>query len=176
MGRALATGVAGLAAVVVLVAPFAKKWEGLSTTPYRDIAGVWTVCYGETAAPMRKHTVAGCDALLAASLERHSAEVLKCLPQEAPPTVKGSIALLGYNMGAPAACGSTSAQHARAGNYVAACNALVSWNKIKVRQADPWPCAPSKRYVSSKGQRYCIVQGLVNRRADERALCLSGLK
>lgn len=164
-----------LVAVLALAAPIVSKWEGRRLDPYVDLGGVITVCDGETAVPMRRYSHAECDAMLAAGLRRHAGPILECLPPSAPLEVKAAFTSLGYNIGVSNACGSKAAQFARAGDYRSACNAFASWNKVKVAPGAPWPCAPAKRYVSSTGTRYCVWDGLVNRRADERALCLKGL-
>lgn len=47
---ALAGGASvSLVAVLALAEPTIKKWEGYSNDPYRDITGLNTVCWGETA-------------------------------------------------------------------------------------------------------------------------------
>lgn len=165
-----------LVAVLALAEPTIKKWEGYSNDPYRDIAGIRTVCWGETAGVQnRRYSDAECQAMFRQSAIRHGAPIVACLPAAAPASVQAAFVSFGYNVGVGNACGSEAAKQARAGNYALACNALTNWNKVKVPKGAPWPCAPSKRYVSTKGERYCVWDGLVNRRADERALCLRGL-
>lgn len=144
---------ASLAAVVALATPLVAKWEGYRPDPYKDIVGVWTVCYGETQAPMRKYTKAECDAMLTKAVERYAKPVRACVPAETPLEVQAAFVSLAYNIGAPAFCNSTAAKRARAGNYAGACEALTWFNRA--------------------GGKY--VQGLANRRAEERKLCLSGL-
>jgi len=43
-------GTGAAAALIALVG----AWEGKRNDPYRDIVGVWTVCYGETNVAMRR--------------------------------------------------------------------------------------------------------------------------
>ena len=53
-------------AVTMAVNHLIKPWEGLRTTAYKDMVGVWTICYGETKgvkAGMSK-TPAECSAML----------------------------------------------------------------------------------------------------------------
>lgn len=149
-------GAAGLAAVLALAGPMVSRWEGRSLDPYRDIANVWTVCDGETAVPMRRYTDAECDAMRERSLRRHASPILQCLPPAAPVEVKAAFTSFGYNVGVTAACNSTAARKARAYDYRGACDGLLAWNKARV------------------GGQLRFVQGLANRRADERALCLKG--
>ena len=152
-----ASGAVGLAAVIALAGPMVSKWEGRRLDPYLDIANVWTVCDGETAVRMRRYTPAECDAMLAASLRKHAGPILECLPPAAPLEVKAAFASFGYNVGVSAACSSTAARKARAYDFRGACDGLLAWNKARVNG------------------ELRFVQGLANRRADERALCLKGL-
>lgn len=153
MTPAQKAGVAGggLAAVLALATPVVMRWEGLSLDPYRDLAGISTVCWGETHVPMRRYGRAECDAMLATSIEKHAGPVLKCLPADAPLSVKAAFVSFGYNVGVDAACSSVAAQRARAGRYPEACAALMNWVHVRKKR----------------------VQGLVNRRTDERRLCLT---
>jgi lysozyme len=41
-------GGATVAGILALAALLVKPWEGRELNPYRDIVGVWTVCYGYT--------------------------------------------------------------------------------------------------------------------------------
>lgn len=157
--RIVAVGAAAtLAAVVGLAKPTVQKWEGRKNDPYYDIVGVLTVCDGETAnVQLRRYSNRECDAMLDASLRRHAQPILQCLPQSAPVPLKAAFVSFGYNVGVTAACGSTAAKKARAGDFRGACDGLLAWNKARVN-----------------GQLRAV-QGLTNRRYDERALCLSGL-
>lgn len=148
---------ASLAVVLALAGPMVSKWEGRRLDPYFDLAGKATVCDGETSVPMRRYTPAECDAMLAASLRKHASPILECLPPSAPVEVKAAFASFGYNVGVTAACNSTAARKARAYDFQGACDGLLAWNKARVRG------------------ELRFVQGLANRRADERALCLKGL-
>ncbi|WP_412074125.1 glycoside hydrolase family protein [Tritonibacter mobilis] len=53
---------------------FIGQWEGLRTKAYRDIVGVWTVCYGETKGVRRGDSVS--DALITRLLCSSKAAVL----------------------------------------------------------------------------------------------------
>lgn len=147
-----------MGAVLALAMPLVMTWEGISRDPYVDLAGVLTVCRGETNVAMRRYTVAECDAMFERSLVKHAGPVLACLPPAAPVEVKAAFVSFGYNVGTKAACGSSAAKWARAGDYARACDGLLAWNKVK------------------RGGKYVPVQGLTNRRQDERALCRRGLQ
>ncbi|MBV7408780.1 lysozyme [Maritimibacter sp. DP1N21-5] len=154
-----AKGAAIGAAVMALAVPVVAKWEGLRTEAYRDVVGVWTVCYGETEGvrPGDVHTRAECASMLEERLfEDYYVPLTRCIPNlpMAPVEVQASFASWTYNVGIGAACSSTLARYARAGDWRAACDQLPRWNRAGGR----------------------VWKGLDNRRADERGLCLSGLK
>lgn len=50
------------AVALALAAPFVASWEGKRNAPYRDIVGVWTVCYGDArnVTPGKRQTDAQC--------------------------------------------------------------------------------------------------------------------
>lgn len=159
--RIAVSGSAALAiAAAALAEPTIKHWEGYSNDPYRDVAGILTVCWGETAGVQnRRYSDAECNALYRRSIMTHAVPVTKCLPARTPLSVVAAFVSFAYNAGVSAACGSTAAKRVRAGNYAAACEAITWWNKV----THP---VTGKKVVS---------KGLVNRRDAERKLCLSGL-
>ena len=160
-----ALGAMSAAALAGAVA-FVGRWEGLETEAYRDIVGVWTVCYGETrgVVPGDRHSAAECDAMLASGIREFEARLIACLPErgtpardsyaELPDGAKIAVVSWAYNVGTGAACGSTLARRVREGNLTAACEQLSRWNRAGGR----------------------VVRGLTNRRGAERALCLTALK
>lgn len=144
----------GLAAAIALIG----GWEGVRTIAYRDIVGVPTVCFGETRGVKMgdRYTMEECRAMLGDGIVEFEAGMRKCLtrPDAIPERSYVAFLSLSYNIGPKAFCGSSVAKNANAGNVRAACDAIPLWNKAGGR----------------------VVQGLVNRRADERRICLSGLK
>lgn len=139
-------------------AAFVAGWEGLYLSTYKDIVGVPTVCYGETidVKPDDHYTAAECKAMLLTRLmDDYYTPMLKCVPEVAKLPDRPAIAFLSltYNVGVGAFCGSTLAKKIKAGDIRGACNELPKWNRAGGR----------------------VVQGLVNRRADELKLCLEGL-
>lgn len=151
MNRNIAMAVAGAVAIAL---PVIARWEGRSLDPYKDIVGVWTVCDGETRVQMRRYTHAECDAMTRKAAGAFAAKVLACTPtlRDRPQQLAAATSLA-YNIGADAYCRSTVARRFNAGDLRGACNAFGAW-------------------VYAGGRR---VQGLVNRRADETKLCLTGL-
>lgn len=143
------------AAALALAIPLVAKWEGKSNDPYLDIVKVPTVCFGETRVPMRRYSDAECNAMLGAALKHDfGAQVLRCIPTLADRPRQLAAALsLAYNVGTQAVCGSTVARRFNARDWRGGCEALMMWTRAGGR----------------------VVQGLVNRRRDERALCLSDL-
>lgn len=151
------TAAVSVAAVMALAVPIAGKWEGIRTEAYRDVVGVWTVCYGETRGvkPGQSYSVAECKAMLELGLSQFRDGLLKCAPEmaSAPASVQAAATSWSYNVGLGAACRSTLAKRLRSGDWRGACNELPKW-----------------KFAGGK-----VWKGLVNRRADERGLCLSGL-
>lgn len=141
------TAAIGLVAVV-------GSFEGKSNTPYDDIVGVATVCYGETNVPMRRYNDAECKDMLAGSLASYASGVLQRNPELRghDPQLLAATSLA-YNIGTAAYARSTVAKRFSAGDWKGACNAFMSWNMAGGRE----------------------VKGLTARRAKERAICLRGL-
>lgn len=167
-----AGAIAGTALAVAVA--FIGDWEGLRLNSYRDIVGVWTICYGETkgVGPGMKATKQECDELLGASISSHEQGMRRCLKNPGP-TLKERAASfsaktdgiptgpyvafvsLSYNIGYGGFCNSSLPRLINAGNIRAACNALPAFNRAGGK----------------------VVQGLVNRRAAEhQQLCLAGLQ
>lgn len=151
----------GVAAVLASAAAFVGPWEGLRTDAYLDrIASpaVWTVCYGETrgVAPGDRFTPEECADKLAAALGEYRDKVSACVPALPfqPEGVQVALVSWAYNVGTGAACGSTLARLANAGDWRGACNQLPRWNKAGGRE----------------------VRGLTNRRAAERNLCIQAIE
>lgn len=142
----------GIAAVLVLAASLIASWEGVRYSPYQDVVGVWTVCYGHTGAdvePGKKYTKAECDALLREDMAEADAIVRKCIRVPMKPHQEASLVSLTFNVGPRGVCGSTLQRKANAGDWAGACAELDRWNRAGGR----------------------VYRGLVLRRADERAMC-----
>jgi lysozyme len=141
------------AAAVALVA----AWEGVRTTAYKDIVGVPTVCFGETRGVKMgdKYTMDECRAMLGDGLVEFEAGMRACLlkPDSVPQKPYIAFLSLSYNIGNRAFCGSSVARKANAGDFKGACDAILMWDRAGGR----------------------VVQGLVNRRKDERRICLEGI-
>ncbi|NGN45000.1 lysozyme [Mesorhizobium sp. CGMCC 1.15528] len=144
-----------MAAAVALVGGF----EGLRTRAYIPIPGdVPTVCFGETRGVKLgdRYTVDQCKAMLGDALVEFETGMRRCLvaPESIPDKPYVAMLSLSYNIGTRAFCGSTVARKANAGDIRGACNAFTAWNKAGGR----------------------VIKGLVTRRAEERKLCLEGVR
>lgn len=148
----------GLTVAGSLAVGVVGTYEGMRTKAYIPIPGdVPTVCFGETRGVKMGdvHTPAECQAMLGNALVEFETNMRRCLtaPDRIPDKPYVAMLSLSYNIGSRAFCGSTVARKANAGDLRGACDAFLAWNKAGGR----------------------VVAGLVNRRADERKLCLAGL-
>ncbi len=151
-----AGGIAGATAAITLsVALLIQPWEGRELKAYQDVVGVWTICYGETKGvrPGDVATPAQCDERLARSVQQYANALDACVVPELPTKTEAALISWTYNVGVGAACGSTLVKLLNTGNFVAACDQLMRWNRAGGR----------------------VVNGLTNRRTAERALCIEGL-
>lgn len=145
------------AAALALAIALVGGWEGVRTVAYRDVVGVPTVCFGETRGVRMgdRYTLEECQTMLGEALIEFEAGMRKCLkaPDAIPAKSYVAFLSLSYNIGTAAFCRSTVARRANAGDIRGACEAIILWNRAGGR----------------------VVRGLVNRRADERRICLEGL-
>lgn len=129
-----ATG--ALTGLGIAVVGFVGVEEGLRLNAYKDIVGVWTICYGETldVKPGDKSTKADCDtALVERLINDFEPAVVRCVTPEsaalAPDGLYLSMIEGAYNYGTGAFCKSTAAKRAKAQDWRAACEALTWFNK-----------------------------------------------
>jgi len=139
---------------------FTGPLEGLRLVAYQDVVGVWTACYGETEGIKKgmRFTREQCDSMFIGSLTEHEAGMRKCLaaPDALPDKSYIAFVSVTYNIGVGGFCGSTMARRLNAGDVRGACDAMMMW----VKGGDPLR----------------TIQGLVNRREKERALCIEGAR
>lgn len=147
--------VAGGGAVLALAAAIITPWEGTKLYSYQDAVGVWTICAGHTgtAGPNQLATPEQCDRLLKSDMGVALAAVDRVIDTPLPDKTKAAFVSFTFNVGAGNLQSSTLARKANAGDLVGACKELSRW-------------------VYAGGQR---LRGLVNRRAEERAICLEGV-
>lgn len=145
----------GAAAVLALAGPLIARWEGVRYKPYRDVVGVWTVCYGHTGSdvvPGKEYTKAECDALLKADMAVAQAQVRRCIRHPMLVQVEAALVDLVFNVGPRGVCGSGVQRAADANDWPQVCAEL-----------DKWKFAGGRVY-----------DGLVYRRMDARYLCETG--
>lgn len=157
MSRLRKAGI-GLTVAGSLAVGLIGGFEGMRTRAYIPIPGdVPTVCFGETRGVKMgdTHTPAECKAMLGTALVEFETNMRRCLvnPDRIPDKPYVAFLSVSYNIGSRAFCASTIARKANVGDIRGACDALLVWNKAGGR----------------------VVQGLVNRRAAERKLCLEGV-
>lgn len=142
--------IGGAVAAVFMAASMAMGFEGSAPTPYRDVTGIPTVCFGHTGnVQNRTYSPDECQELLKQDMASANATVHRCIVS--PMTIGQEAALTdaAYNIGPNIVCGSTLQRFANAGHWPAACEQLTRWDKAGGKQ----------------------LPGLVKRRASERALC-----
>ncbi len=152
---------ASAAAVLLLMA-----LEGFHALPYRDLGGVWSDGYGNTAnvVPDKAVTEPAARATLVKHVDSFGDGVLACLNHEPTQGQYDAFVLMAYNTGlgkSGAADGfcylkrggpSTVVRRYNAGDELGACLAMLAWVTVKGR----------------------YVQGLFNRRWQEYLLCVAG--
>jgi len=149
------TGVKRPAAGVILAAAVAvvSSFEGTRLLPYRDPAGIETVCTGETQVAMHRYTAEQCADMLRKHLsERYAPPVVACTPSIAShPNAFVAALDAAYNAGPAAYCRSPMAARFNAGQWREGCDAFRGWR------------------ITAGGK---MLPGLVRRRNAESALCM----
>lgn len=130
-----------------------KKWEGLRTKAYRDVAGIWTIGYGHTSAAGGLKVTPGlvisekqAEEVLKSDLVKFENDVNKLV--KVPLTDNQFATLVSFHFNTGALGKSTLLKKLNAGQYNAVPSELMKW-------------------VNAGGKK---VQGLVNRRTDEGKL------
>ncbi len=156
-------------ATMRVLMPLVIKWEGEHRCvdaphlhcAYHDIVGVPTLCYGETLGVQIEDRATDSECLQ--KLERRLTDDFRdglhlyfsatTRARRLTPHRDAAYVSLAYNVGIRGAGRSTATRRLNAGDIAGGCAALGWWNKAGGR----------------------VVRGLVNRRAEETALCLWGL-
>jgi lysozyme len=149
-----------LAASASLVLALAG-YEGFSSSPYQDQAGVWTNGYGNTE-HVQKNTrpVSEPEArvVMEEHLQRNATNIDKFLTRPANQSQSDAYQSLAYNIGVPAFSKSSVVRLHNQGDFLKACQAILQWNKITVNG------------------HLTFNQGLANRRRAEYETCIKDLK
>lgn len=156
MNAPLAKKIAGAAAggafaiAVVLI----QHFEGVRYTPYYDVVGVLTVCYGHTGPDIvlnKTYTQAECDALLEKDIAPAAAAVERAVKVPMTDMRKAALISFTYNVGVGALNKSTMLRRLNNGNTQEACDELRRWDMAGGK----------------------VWRGLTDRRTVERELCLT---
>lgn len=150
-----ASVVGGITAAIALCLPLISQLEGTVNKPYRDVAGVLTVCTGHTGPDIvvgHVYPTSECRTLLADDVQSTVDGVLHATPKIVDkPHVFAAAISFAYNVGVRTYMNSSVAHDFNAGNI-------------------PAGCADMKKYIYAGGKTY---QGLINRRAAEYKVCMS---
>jgi lysozyme len=148
------------AAALVIAIPLTKKWEGRNLVAQHfkiDPPGVITVCDGITNYDLPDLKIGDtftdeqCDALLEEHYLRYAETIDGCVKVEIPASTRASLYDAAYNLGGGRICQSYIVRKINGGDLEGGCDVLL-------------------QYVYANRT---FLQGLLNRRRDERKLCLS---
>jgi lysozyme len=127
--------------------------EGRVYEPYKDVAGVWTVCDGITGAGViqsKHYTDRECDSLLWQRVRQVKAQVDPLVKVPLSEYQRAALYSFTYNVGIGSFSKSMLLKRLNAGDQEGACNEL-------------------RRWVYAGGVKW---KGLLNRREMEQSLCL----
>lgn len=142
--------------VLALASALTVHFEGVRYVAYRDVGGVWTICYGHTKGVKQGDTAtdAQCRAYLNQDMPAAYAVVNRCITAALTVTQASAFVRATYNLGPQVVCGSTLQRMANSGHVVEACHQLPRWDHAAGKQ----------------------VRGLTRARGAEADLCTDGLK
>jgi len=126
-----------------------KRWEGCRLVAYKCPAGVWTIGWGSIGAGIHegvRWTQAQADERLARDVEAFQRQVAALIKGKATAAQLGAMTSLAYNIGITAFRNSTLLRLFNAGDIDGAAKQFGAW-------------------IRAGGK---VLQGLANRRADER--------
>lgn len=157
--------VAGVAfgTALALTPPLVENVEGVHYKPYKDIAGIWTVCAGITGKDVilgKVYTQAECDNLLYKHIMVAKNEVDKDVKVDIPDTMRAAMYSFTYNAGVGAFRNSTMLKLINQGKLTQACDQLWRWTM----------------YTNPKTGKKEKSKGLHNRRAFEYDYCMEELR
>lgn len=149
--------VGGGAAAAMLTSATLAHLEGERVEAYLDVAGIPTICYGETHGVHLGDTTthAECEEKLRSQVEYLLRWVYRQVGAVPDPTAAALVSFT-YNVGQAAAKDSTVFRRMRQRDLDGACTALLAW-----------------KYVTIRGRKV-VSAGLLARREKERELCLLG--
>lgn len=150
-------------AALALTSPILEEIEGVEYKPYKDIAGIWTVCAGITGPDVvlgKTYTKRECDALLQKHIKVAATTVDKAVKVEIPDSMRAAMYSFTYNAGVGAFRKSKMLELINQNKLPQACDQLWRWTY----------------YTDPKTKRKKPSKGLKNRRAVEFKYCMVDLK
>lgn len=144
-------GLSGAGALTI-AGTLLPELEGVSYTPYYDVAGVLTVCYGHTGKdiiPDKTYTLSECRRWLDQDLGPAAQAVSRAVTVPVSEYQRAALISFTYNVGTAAFLHSSVLRMLNAGEYEQACTGLKKW-------------------IWAGGKQW---QGLINRREVEYQLC-----
>ncbi|EDV3179096.1 lysozyme [Salmonella enterica subsp. arizonae] len=150
-------------AALMLSSPLIEDIEGIRYKPYKDIAGIWTVCHGITGKDVilgKEYTRQECDALLAKHMKVAADAVDKAVKVDIPLSMRASLYSFTFNAGTGAFRKSTMLKKINNGDLYGGCDELWNWTY----------------YTDKKTGKKKKSKGLKNRRAVEYRYCIKDLK
>ena len=150
-------------AVFPLAEPIIQQFEGLELSPYLDSAGIPTIGWGTILYPNGVRVAMSDPAItedyaaqcLTYEMTQKCAGIASYLSRMPSLHQAAAMVSLAYNIGVPAFSTSTVLRQFNAGNFQAAADAFLMWDKTHV-----------------DGQ-LVVVDGLLNRRKSEQAIFLT---
>jgi lysozyme len=134
---------------------FVPRFEGKVLHTYWDPVPIVTACVGHTDPSLRigqQFTSEECDQMLSTDLVATADGVRECVKVPLSSTQLAAFVSFAFNVGVPAFCGSSMARKLDEQDYAGACAELSRWTMAGGK----------------------VLQGLVRRRAAERAMCEEG--
>lgn len=154
---AITAGAIAIAAALITGPTGNDGLEGVRYQPYRDVVGVWTVCYGHTGRDImlgKTYTETECKALLDKDLSTVARQINPYIKVPIPETTRGALYSFVYNVGTGNFKTSTLLRKINQGDIQGACEQLKRWNKAGG----------------------VVWKGLITRREIEREVCEWGQK
>lgn len=181
-------GIAALLAAGLVVGGAAMldhlhKWEEgpkRQLTVYADklAGGLPTVCMGLTRHITKTPIVVGetwteekCDREERAAVVKVQRQLLKCFKVEPPEPVFMAATGHAWNFGAPSTCASSAMRAWNAEQWALGCRRLEFGDDDR----RIWSYVKTGRTLPNGKPEYRFIQGLANRRGDERRMCMYGV-
>ncbi|EHE5859243.1 TPA_asm: lysozyme, partial [Salmonella enterica subsp. enterica serovar Rough O:-:-] len=127
---AVGGGAIAIASVLITGPTGNDGLEGVRYKPYRDVVGIWTVCYGHTGNDImigKTYTESECKALLNKDLNTVARQINPYIKVPIPETTRGALYSFVYNVGAGNFKTSTLLHKINQGDIKGACEQLRRW-------------------------------------------------